>query len=115
VHAIAGAVAVEVDDLIAEVADAEDDFGEAGGFEEADKRAFLQFVTAVARPPLLGFASLVPRFGIQAVRIERDGDKLPSAATCFSLLKLPVAYSSEAVLREKLLTAIRSGAGFELT
>ena len=85
------------------------------GLDEADKRAFLAFVTSVARPPLLGFVSLVPRFGIQGVRIERDGDKLPSAATCFSLLKLPVAYSSEAVLREKLLTAIRSGAGFELT
>jgi ubiquitin-protein ligase E3 C len=125
-------------------------------FDEPDKRAFLAFVTAVARPPLLGFGSLVPRFAINAVRIAADGDKLPSAATCMSLLKLPVACesecagerlaqgaqgrrrlrcgnifvprrrppfppdhsradSTEAVLRDKLLTAVRSGSGFELT
>jgi hypothetical protein len=86
-----------------------------GSFSEEDKRAFLHFVTSVSRPPLLGFGALQPRFGIQPVRIASDADKLPSAATCMSLLKLPFPYSSDAVLRDKLLTAIRSGAGFELT
>ena len=84
-------------------------------FSEADRRAFLAFVTSVPRPPLLGFASLTPRFGIQRVPITGDGDRLPTASTCFSLLKLPFPYSSEAVLREKLLLAVHAGAGFELT
>lgn len=44
--------------------------------------------------------------------ITRD-DKLPAASTCFNVLKLPT-YSSEAVMRDKLLTAIFSGSGFEL-
>lgn len=82
---------------------------------EADRRAFLAFVTSVPRPPLLGFASLTPRFGIQRVPITADSDKLPTASTCFALLKLPFAYTSEAVLRDKLLLAIHAGAGFELT
>jgi len=74
----------------------------------------LRFVTSCERPPPLGFASMNPPFTIQRVGIMRDGDKLPSAATCFNTLKLPT-YSSEKVLREKLSYAIGSGAGFELT
>ena len=77
-------------------------------------RRFLGFVTSCSRPPLLGFATLRPAFGITRVPITSDAEKLPSAGTCFNLLKLP-RYSSEAVLREKLLLSIRSGAGFELS
>merc|ERR1719491_2035044 len=74
----------------------------------------LRFVTSCERPPPLGFASMNPPFTIQRVGIMRDRDKLPSAATCFNILKLPT-YSSEKVLREKLTYAIQSGAGFELS
>jgi ubiquitin-protein ligase E3 C len=83
-------------------------------FEPADLRAFLCFTTSVSRPPLLGFGTLKPAFGIARVPINSDSDKLPMAATCMNLLKLP-HYSSEQVLREKLLYAIHAGAGFELS
>lgn len=73
----------------------------------------LKFVTSCERPPPLGFASLNPPFTMQRVGILRDDDKLPTASTCFNILKLPT-YSSEKVLRERLIYAIESGAGFEL-
>ena len=74
----------------------------------------LRFVTSCERPPPLGFASLNPPFTIQRVGILRDSEKLPSSSTCFNILKLPT-YSSEQVLRKKLLYALDSGSGFELT
>lgn len=74
----------------------------------------LRFVTSCERPPPLGFATLTPPFTIQRVGIMRDGDKLPSASTCFNILKLPT-YSSEKVMKERLIYAIESGAGFELS
>ena len=83
-------------------------------FSQPDLRAFLMFVTSCSRPPLLGFGALTPSFGLQRVPVASDAERLPSASTCFNLLKLP-QYSSEAVLRDKLLTAIHSGAGFELS
>jgi len=47
--------------------------------------------------------------------VESEYDaRLPTASTCFNILKLP-AYSSQSVLKVKLLTAIRSGAGFDLS
>jgi len=39
-------------------------------------------------------------------------DRLPTASTCVNLLKLP-DYADEATMREKLLYAIESDAGFE--
>ena len=74
----------------------------------------LRFVTSCERPPPLGFSTLNPPFTIQRVGILRDGDKLPSASTCFNTLKLPT-YSSEKVMRQRIIYAIESGAGFELT
>jgi len=74
----------------------------------------LRFVTSCERPPPLGFATLTPPFTIQRVGIMRDGDKLPTASTCFNVLKLPT-YSSEKVMKERLIYAIESGAGFELS
>lgn len=76
--------------------------------------SFLRFVTSCERPPPLGFSSMNPPFTIQRVGILRDGDKLPSASTCFNTLKLPT-YSSEKVLKERLIYSIEAGAGFELT
>ena len=84
------------------------------GFSDDDMRAFLAFTTSCSRPPLLGFSALRPKFGITRVPISHDNERLPSAGTCFNTLKLP-QYSSEEVLRAKLLMAIHSGAGFELS
>jgi len=86
-------------------------FSSLNGKQQA---AVLRFVTSCERPPPLGFASLNPPFTIQRVGILRDGDKLPSSSTCFNILKLPT-YSSERVLKERLIYAVESGAGFELT
>lgn len=40
--------------------------------------------------------------------------RLPTASTCFNLLKLP-SYKKKEILRDKLRYAITSGAGFELS
>lgn len=81
------------------------------GFDAEQKAALLKFVTSVPRPPLLGFKDLVPKFAISKVA---DTDRLPTAATCVNLLKLP-DYGNEELLRQKLLYAIKAGAGFELS
>ncbi|XP_064392283.1 ubiquitin-protein ligase E3B-like isoform X2 [Halichondria panicea] len=100
------------------------------------KKSFLKFVTSCSRPPLLGFSQLKPRFGIRCVDIRdaegtreslgsvmkgffsirspHSSEKLPSASTCFNLLKLP-NYRKKAILREKLIYAISAHAGFELS
>ncbi|KAL7924694.1 hypothetical protein ACQKWADRAFT_255352 [Trichoderma austrokoningii] len=82
------------------------------GFTDAQRRDVLKYVSSTPRAPLLGFAQLNPKFAI------RDGgtdqERLPSTSTCVNLLKLPV-YRSEATLRTKLLYAISSGAGFDLS
>lgn len=41
-------------------------------------------------------------------------DRLPTASTCMNFLKLP-EYPDEETMRSKLLYAIESGAGFELS
>lgn len=84
------------------------------GMSSKQHACLLRFVTSCERSPPLGFATIDPPFTIQRVGISRDSEKLPSASTCFNILKLPT-YSSEKVLRENLLYSIESGAGFELT
>jgi ubiquitin-protein ligase E3 C len=86
-----------------------------------DQGLFLKFITSCPRQPLLGFEQLNPKMGIQRVPAYDFGadprtaaPKLPSAATCFNLLKLP-EYSSAEELRERLLYAIHSNSGFELS
>lgn len=82
------------------------------------QRKFLRFMTSCSRQPLLGFSSLDPSPSIQQIRLTDDeiskNSKLPSSQTCFNLLKLP-NYQDRKLLKEKLLAAIESGAGFELT
>lgn len=90
------------------------------------QRKFLKFMTSCSRQPLLGFGILEPAPCVQQIRLadailqmrnERDimrQTPLPSSSTCMNLLKLP-NYSSKEVMRRKLLAAIESGAGFELT
>ena len=55
----------------------------------------------------------MPPFGIQCVSGEDEG-RLPTASTCMNLLKLPDTRELS-LMREKLLSAVHSGAGFELS
>ena len=81
-------------------------------FDDNERRQLLKFVTSCSRPPLLGFKDLDPSFTIQSS--GDDLNRLVTASTCLNLLKLP-AYNEENQLREKLLYAIQSGVGFELS
>lgn len=80
------------------------------------KSKLLKFMTSCSRQPLLGFGHLVPLPCIHQVRLRDDEEeqRLPTSATCMHLLKLP-NYRSKSILKEKLLYAIESGAGFELS
>ncbi|XP_068726665.1 ubiquitin-protein ligase E3C-like [Montipora capricornis] len=80
-------------------------------FTDTQKRQLLKFVTSCSRPPLLGFKELEPPFCVHSAGPE---DRLPTASTCMNLLKLP-EYLDDATMREKLLYAVESGAGFELS
>ena len=76
------------------------------------RAATLKFATSCARPPLLGFAHLQPKFCVHMATDEEG--RLPTAATCMNLLKLP-PYENIDVLRERLTYAIEAGCGFELS
>ncbi|PSS03360.1 hypothetical protein BD289DRAFT_478537 [Coniella lustricola] len=80
--------------------------------EDSQRRDVLKYVTSTPRAPLLGFSQLSPRFSIRDG--GRDTTRLPSASTCVNLLKLPT-YDSAQLLRDKLLYAVSSGAGFDLS
>ncbi|CAL8313718.1 unnamed protein product [Merluccius merluccius] len=82
------------------------------GFTDEEKRKLLLFVTSCSRPPLLGFKELYPAFCIH--NGGSDLERLPTASTCMNLLKLP-AFCDQNLLRNKLLYAIESSAGFELS
>ena len=88
------------------------------------QRQFLRFMTSCSRQPLLGFQALEPAPCVQQIRLPENMFEddaavakrvpLPTSATCMNLLKLP-NYRSKELLRKKLMDAIESGAGFELT
>lgn len=80
--------------------------------EDSERRAVLKFVTSTPNAPLLGFGSLNPRFGIRDS--GDDQSRLPSTSTCVNLLKLP-RYTNVEVLKERLLYAANSKAGFDLS
>ncbi|KAL7104754.1 hypothetical protein ACP275_07G002200 [Erythranthe tilingii] len=83
----------------------------------ANQRKFLKFVTGCSRGPLLGFKYLEPTFCIQRTAgnaSEELLDRLPTSATCMNLLKLP-PYKSKQHMGDKLLYAINSDAGFDLS
>ncbi|AES64909.2 putative aminoacyltransferase, E1 ubiquitin-activating enzyme [Medicago truncatula] len=87
------------------------------GFSMENKKKFLKFVTGCSRGPLLGFRYLEPLFCIQRAggnATEDALDRLPTAATCMNLLKLP-PYRSKDQMESKLLYAINSDAGFDLS
>lgn len=77
---------------------------------ENQKRKLLKFATSCSLPPLLGFKDLVPQFTIAPAEETR----LPTASTCMNLLKLPNC-EDECTMRDKLLYAIESNSGFELS
>ncbi|KAL8782990.1 MAG: hypothetical protein Q9213_004947 [Squamulea squamosa] len=69
--------------------------------------SFLEFVTASDRLPITGSDNM-------SILIQKNGegdDRLPTSSTCYSRLLLP-AYSSRAVLKEKLCLAIENSKGF---
>ena len=79
---------------------------------DSERRDVLKYVTSTPRAPLLGFSQLNPPFSIR----DSGGDekRLPSASTCVNLLKLP-RYKDAATLKGKLLYAVSSNAGFDLS
>ncbi|KAK1429424.1 hypothetical protein QVD17_11633 [Tagetes erecta] len=92
-------------------------------FEPKERCMLMKFVTSCSRAPLLGFKHLQPSFTIHKVACDlplwasfggQDVDRLPSASTCYNTLKLPT-YKRASTLRTKLLYAINSNAGFELS
>ena len=87
-------------------------------FTVDDQERFLRFVTSCSRQPLLGFGQLHPKFAIQKIPLHvpeyPNTERLPCAATCANTLKLP-EYPTTAMLREKLLYAIRDESGFQLS
>ncbi|XP_008794042.2 E3 ubiquitin-protein ligase UPL7 [Phoenix dactylifera] len=93
------------------------------GFIPIERCMLLKFVTSCSRAPLLGFKHLQPSFTIHKVACDvpiwatiggQDVDRLPSASTCYNTLKLPT-YKRSSTLRNKLLYAISSNTGFELS
>ncbi|KAM1194951.1 hypothetical protein ACFX13_022035 [Malus domestica] len=86
-------------------------------FSLENQKKFLKFVTGCSRGPLLGFKHLEPLFCIQRAGgngAEGALDRLPTAATCMNLLKLP-PYRSKEQLESKLMYAISADAGFDLS
>lgn len=93
------------------------------GFEPNERCMLLKFVTSCSRAPLLGFKHLQPSFTIHKVSCDaslwatiggQDVERLPSASTCYNTLKLPT-YKRASTLRAKILYAINSNTGFELS
>ncbi|KAK0416803.1 hypothetical protein QR680_012692 [Steinernema hermaphroditum] len=105
-------------------------------FSAQERQLFVKFVTSCSRGPLLGFSTLEPPFSIRCVEVSDDQDqgdtlasvvrgflaikkrqpssRLPTASTCFNLLKLP-NYNKRSTLLQKLRYAIHSETGFELS
>jgi E3 ubiquitin-protein ligase HECTD1 len=76
-----------------------------------ERKAFLQFTTGCSSLPPGGLANLHPRLTIVR-KVDGNDNSFPSVNTCVHYLKLP-EYSSEDILREKLLAAT-SEKGFHL-
>lgn len=79
-------------------------------FDGEQRAKVIRFTTGASILPAEGPGSLRPPFTI-SVNSSLRADLLPTSHTCFNMLCLPV-YSSKDVLRDKLLCAINSDAGF---
>ena len=91
------------------------------GFDGQERRAFLRFITGSPCLPYGGLAALRPKLTVvcklppgvaspQKGGPQQCDEGLPSVMTCANYLKLP-PFSSEAIMREKLLYAISEGQG----
>ena len=82
-------------------------------FTKEEKALFLQFVTGTSKVPLDGFKALIGSDGPRKMNIHKvdDVSLLPAAHTCFNQLDLP-EYTSEEIMKEKLLMAIKETSGF---
>jgi len=76
-----------------------------------ERKAFLQFTTGCGSLPPGGLANLHPRLTVVR-KVDGDNSSFPSVNTCVHYLKLP-EYTSEEILRERLLTATKEK-GFHL-
>merc|ERR1719188_616242 len=74
-----------------------------------DRSKLLKFVTSCPRAPLMGFGSLQPAITITKMDTSSPNEMLPTASTCFNILRIP-PYSSEKLLREKIMYAIHANA-----
>ena len=97
--------------------------------DEEMKSKLLKFSTGLIKAPFFGFESLNPKFAVMFCRdglkrtedgMEETGlgqneidERLPTSSTCSYLLKMPM-YSSKEVMKNRLITAITSNAGFDL-
>ncbi|KAI8831190.1 hypothetical protein BJ741DRAFT_537023 [Chytriomyces cf. hyalinus JEL632] len=79
-----------------------------------ERNVFLKFVTSCSNPPVGGFRHLDPPFTIRFFGMGKDATRLPTSSTCFNVLKLP-SYQKKSSLKPKLMYAVMSGAGFELS
>jgi hypothetical protein len=83
------------------------------GLDDDDRMKFFQFVTGCERLPIGGLSALHPKITV-ARRSPDDGadpdEALPTVATCTNYFKLP-PYSSQIVMKQKILTAILEGQG----
>ena len=77
-------------------------------FSMEDRSMFIRFVWGRNRLPQVG-QPWPQRFVIDYCRDAPDG-QLPEAHTCFFSIDLP-AYSTEQIMRDRLLTAIHFGCG----
>ncbi|KAJ6256235.1 Ubiquitin-protein ligase [Drechslerella dactyloides] len=76
-------------------------------YDNDQRRALLEFVTASDRVPVSGIASVM--FVVQ--RNGGDSERVPTSLTCFGRLLLP-EYSGRKKMREKLRVALENGRGF---
>ena len=80
-------------------------------FTQEEKRLFFKFVTGCQLLPIGGLPAVHPRISVarRIVPGNQSADvALPTASTCTNYFKMP-AYSTKAILREKLLLAISEG------
>lgn len=82
-------------------------------FDLSERREFLQWLTGSPKLPIGGFSGLQPQLTVVKRPHEpplKPDDYLASNMSCANFLKLP-EYSSIDVMRTRLQTAVREGAG----
>ena len=84
------------------------------GMSPEERGLLLKLATGASAPPAGGFKELQGMGGPQKFTIQRvnaPSHHLPTASTCFNLLKMPGGYASFKDLERKLLAAVRFGSG----